>query len=187
MINKYLLITSILIGALSIVLFQNNRLLEKRKIRKSNSIVASVKALWSMAFSSLINSDGKLGVTPYKFTSFFVHRMLLLHLFEGRGGGGGHGNPDWVVRRYWQNTWEGFNLQKKFFKKLNFYSNMTNFYLTKKIKSILSTLKILLGLTEEGTDSTTVTTTATVNFNTRNSFGMYSFKAALVFLFFVFY
>ena len=154
MINKYLLITSILIGAFSMVLSQNNRLLEKRKTRKSNSIVASLKALWSSAFSSLNNSYGKHGVTAYKFTNFFVNRMLLLRLFEGRGGGGGHGNPDWVVNRYWQSTKDGFNLQKNVFKKLNFYSNMTNLYLTKKIKSILSTLMILIGLTEEGADST---------------------------------
>ncbi|WP_396159144.1 GEVED domain-containing protein, partial [Flavobacterium sp.] len=59
---------------------------------------------------------------------------------------------------------------------------MKQFYLTQKINSIVSVVLILLGLKEENVGTTSVTTTSAINFNTRNAFGMYSFKAALVFL-----
>jgi len=61
---------------------------------------------------------------------------------------------------------------------------MKNFYLTQKIASIVSSLLILLGLKEDNLGATSVKTTSTINFNSRNSFGIYSFKAALVFLLF---
>ena len=64
---------------------------------------------------------------------------------------------------------------------------MKHFYLTKKINNIVSTILILLGLKEESVGLTTTTTSSSViHFDTRNRFGLYSFKAALVFLFFVF-
>jgi hypothetical protein len=64
---------------------------------------------------------------------------------------------------------------------------MKHFYLTKKINNIVSTILILLGLKEESVGVTTTTTSSSViHFDTRNRFGLYSFKAALVFLFFVF-
>jgi len=60
---------------------------------------------------------------------------------------------------------------------------MKLFYLTKKLNSIVSTILILLGIKEENVGVTTTTTTASViHFDTRNRFGLYSFKAALVFL-----
>jgi len=59
---------------------------------------------------------------------------------------------------------------------------MKQFYLTQKINSIVSTVLILLGLKAEHVGTTTATTTSAINFNTRNAFGMYSFKAALAFL-----
>jgi hypothetical protein len=62
---------------------------------------------------------------------------------------------------------------------------MKHFYLTKKINNIVSTILILLGLKEESVGVTTTTTSSSViHFDTRNRFGLYSFKAALVFLLF---
>ncbi|WP_396141900.1 GEVED domain-containing protein, partial [Flavobacterium sp.] len=62
---------------------------------------------------------------------------------------------------------------------------MKHFYLTKKINNIVSTILILLGLKEESVGLTTTTTSSSViHFDTRNRFGLYSFKAALVFLLF---
>ena len=61
---------------------------------------------------------------------------------------------------------------------------MKQFYLTKKINEIVSTILILLGLKEESIGlATTPTSRSLINFDTRNPFGLYSFKAALVFLF----
>ena len=62
---------------------------------------------------------------------------------------------------------------------------MKQFYLTKKINSIVSTILILLGWKEESVGLTTVTSTSTIDFTSRNRFGMYSFKAALAFLFLI--
>jgi hypothetical protein len=59
---------------------------------------------------------------------------------------------------------------------------MNQFYLTQKMNSIVSSVLILLGLKAEHVGKTSATTTAAINFNTRNAFGLYSFKAALVFL-----
>ena len=62
---------------------------------------------------------------------------------------------------------------------------MKHFYLTKKINTIVSTILILLGLKEESVGLTTTTTSSSViHFDTRNRFGLYSFKAAMVFLLF---
>ncbi|MFZ4680706.1 MAG: hypothetical protein ACOYLP_11115, partial [Flavobacterium sp.] len=62
---------------------------------------------------------------------------------------------------------------------------MKHFYLTKKINNIVSTILILLGLKEESVGVTTTTTSSSViHFDIRNRFGLYSFKAALVFLLF---
>ena len=64
---------------------------------------------------------------------------------------------------------------------------MKQFYLTRKVNSLVSTILILLGLKEENIGLTTAKTNKNlINFDSRNSFGLYSFKAALVFLFFVF-
>ena len=61
---------------------------------------------------------------------------------------------------------------------------MKHFYLTKKINNIVSTILILLGLKEESVGLTTTTTSSSViHFDTRNRFGLYSFKAALAFIF----
>ncbi|MEI7507975.1 MAG: GEVED domain-containing protein, partial [Flavobacterium sp.] len=62
---------------------------------------------------------------------------------------------------------------------------MKQFYLTKKINSIVSTILILLGLKEESVGLASVTRTSTIDFTSRNRFGIYSFKAALAFLFLV--
>ncbi|MFZ4105376.1 beta strand repeat-containing protein, partial [Flavobacterium sp.] len=63
---------------------------------------------------------------------------------------------------------------------------MKQIYLTKKINEIVSTILILLGLKKESIGlSTTSTSKPLINFDSRNSFGLYSFKAALVFLFFM--
>jgi hypothetical protein len=60
---------------------------------------------------------------------------------------------------------------------------MKQIYLTKKINEIVSTILILLGLKEESVGlSSTTTTSSVIHFDTRNRFGLYSFKAALVFL-----
>ena len=48
---------------------------------------------------------------------------------------------------------------------------------------MISSLLLLLGIKKESIGLTTSSSTAAINFNTRNSFGVYSFKAALVFLF----
>jgi hypothetical protein len=62
---------------------------------------------------------------------------------------------------------------------------MKQIYLTKKINEIVSTILILLGLKKESIGlSTTRTSKPLINFDSRNSFGLYSFKAALVFLLF---
>jgi hypothetical protein len=61
---------------------------------------------------------------------------------------------------------------------------MNQFYLTQKMNSIVSTVLILLGLKAEHVGKTSATTTAAINFNTRNALGLYSFKAAMVFLLF---
>ena len=63
---------------------------------------------------------------------------------------------------------------------------MKQFYLTRKVNSLVSTILILLGLKEENIGLTTAKTNKNlINFDSRNSFGLYSFKAALVFLFLI--
>ena len=63
---------------------------------------------------------------------------------------------------------------------------MKQIYLTKKINELVSTILILLGLKEESIGlSTTSSSRSLINFDSRNTFGLYSFKAALVFLFLV--
>ena len=61
---------------------------------------------------------------------------------------------------------------------------MKQFYLTKKINLIVSTILIILGVKKESVGLSTNRSNSLINFNTRNSFGVYSFKAALVFLLF---
>ena len=60
---------------------------------------------------------------------------------------------------------------------------MKNYYLTKKLNSLVSTILVLLGLKEESVGLGSTNTTSLIDFNTRNSFGIYSFKAALALLF----
>jgi hypothetical protein len=63
---------------------------------------------------------------------------------------------------------------------------MKQIYLTKKINKLVSTILVLLGLKEESLGLTTTRASRSlINYDSRNSFGLYSFKAALVFLFFV--
>jgi hypothetical protein len=60
---------------------------------------------------------------------------------------------------------------------------MKQFYLTKQINSLVSTILVLLGLKEENVGLTSTIRTSSINFDTRNRFRIYSFKAALVFMF----
>ena len=62
---------------------------------------------------------------------------------------------------------------------------MKNFYLTTKINKLVSTLLVLLGLKESTIGLVSTKRTSLINFNTRNMFGIYSFKAALVMLFLI--
>ena len=63
---------------------------------------------------------------------------------------------------------------------------MKQIYLTKMVNKIVSTILILLGLKKESIGLTTTSASKPlINFDSRNSFGLYSFKAALVFLFFM--
>ena len=62
---------------------------------------------------------------------------------------------------------------------------MKNYYLTNRINSIVSTILILLGVKEESIGLVSTNKIAAINFNTRNTFGIYSFKAALVMLFLI--
>ena len=60
---------------------------------------------------------------------------------------------------------------------------MKQFYLTKKINLIVSTILIILGVKKESVGLSTNRSNSLINFNTRNRFGLYSFKAALAFIF----
>ena len=59
---------------------------------------------------------------------------------------------------------------------------MKNFYLTTKFNKLVSILLVLLGLKESTIGSVSSKSISLVNFNARNRFGIYSFKAALAFL-----
>jgi hypothetical protein len=74
---------------------------------------SSLVAFLDATFSRSATKQPKETISFYSTKNNFVNRMLRSSLFEGRGGGGGHGNPDWV-KRHFQNAIRWMNIQNNF-------------------------------------------------------------------------
>ena len=96
MIYNYLSLTSTLVYTIRLVMSQQNTLLFTTKRKRTRIRWSSLVALFGNAISRITTKyhSGQNSFTNTK--NIFVNRRLRSSLFEGRGGGGGHGNPDWV-------------------------------------------------------------------------------------------
>ena len=115
MIYNYLSLTSTLVCTVSLVMSGKHPLFLRTKAKRNRIRWSSLVAFFGAAVSRIttMHYRGQISFTNTK--NIFVNRMLRSSLFEGRGGGGGHGNPDWVVRHF-ENAFRWMNIQNYYLK-----------------------------------------------------------------------
>jgi len=75
---------------------RNSKLFQRKSSKTSRIKWSSLVAFIDATFSRSATKQPKETISFYSTKNNFVNRRLRSSLFEGRGGGGGHGNPDWV-------------------------------------------------------------------------------------------
>ena len=115
MIYNYLSLTSTLVCTVSLVMSGKHPLFKRTKAKRTRIRWSSLVAFFGKAVSRITTKHyrGQISFTNAK--NIFVNRMLRSSLFEGRGGGGGHGNPDWVGWHF-RNANRWMNIQNYFLK-----------------------------------------------------------------------
>ena len=115
MIYNYLSLTTTLVYTISLVMSQQNSLLLTTKSKRTRNRWSSLVTLFGTAISRITAKYHSRQISFTNTKNIFVNRMLRSSLFEGRGGGGGHGNPDWVGWHF-ENAFRWMNIQNYYLK-----------------------------------------------------------------------
>jgi len=92
---------------------RNSKLFQRKSSKTSRIKWSSLVAFIDATFSRSATKQPKETISFYSTKNNFVNRRLRSSLFEGRGGGGGHGNPDWVGWHF-DNAYQRSNFQINF-------------------------------------------------------------------------